>query len=50
MLHGGADPNHINEAVHGSDFVEMHVVSWNAVNGRFGVSERGKHRQHPVLQ
>ena len=50
MLNGSADTNHIHQAVNGANFMEMDLLSWNAVNGRFGVSERGKHRQHPVLQ
>ena len=50
MLNGSADTNHIHQAVNGSNFVEMHLVSGNAMNGCFSVSEGRKHRQHPRLQ
>ena len=50
MLQGRADPDNIDQAVDGSDFMEMHLIGADAVNGCLGFSECGEHREHLVAQ
>ena len=50
MLHGGTDPHHVHQGIHGTHFMKVHRIGAGAMHGGLRLRKSLEHRQHALLQ